>query len=83
MQVHSLSLHEPADGLLGSFAAEQAPVRKDARVSAPPIELEPLLAAVRERSAFTESPKHGEVHWRTVGATGSGSPSRSGPATRA
>ncbi len=34
------------------------------------IVLEPLLAAVRERSAFTESPKHGEVHWRTVGANG-------------
>ena len=39
-------------------------------MSAATIELGPLLAAVRERSAFTESPRHGEVHWRTVGANG-------------
>ena len=51
-------------------AAEHAPVRKDARVTAAPIELEPLLAVVRERSAFTGSRAHGERHWRTVGANG-------------
>jgi uncharacterized protein len=35
-----------------------------------PFALDPLLAAVRERSTGMQSEIHGELHWRTVGANG-------------
>jgi uncharacterized protein len=35
-----------------------------------PFALDPLLAAVRERSTGIDSRIHGELHWRTVGANG-------------
>ena len=35
-----------------------------------PFQLDPLLAAVRERSTGLGSPIHGDLHWRTVGANG-------------
>ena len=35
-----------------------------------PFALDPLLAAVRERSTGIDSHIHGELHWRTVGANG-------------
>lgn len=35
-----------------------------------PLALDPLLAAVRERSTGIGSHIHGEPHWRTVGANG-------------
>lgn len=39
-------------------------------MSAAPFALEPLLAAVRERSTGIGSDVHGERHWRTVGSNG-------------
>ena len=39
-------------------------------MAAAPFALEPLLAAVRERSTGIDSRIHGELHWRTVGANG-------------
>lgn len=35
-----------------------------------PLALDPLLAAVRERSTGIDSRIHGELHWRTVGTNG-------------
>ena len=42
----------------------------DEPMSGPPFQLEPLLAAVRERSTGLGSPVHGDLHWRTVGRNG-------------
>ena len=39
-------------------------------MAAAPFALNPLLAAVRERSTGIGSHIHGELHWRTVGANG-------------
>ncbi len=50
--------------------SESSPVGEDPRMIRTTFELEPLLAVVRERSAFIGSHDHGERHWRTVGANG-------------
>lgn len=50
--------------------AASASVGEDQRVAVSPFALDPLLAAVRERSTGIDSPIHGELHWRTVGANG-------------
>jgi len=45
-------------------------VSEDQTVTVAPLALDPLLAAVRERSTGIGSHVHGELHWRTVGANG-------------
>jgi len=45
-------------------------VREDQGLGVAPFALDPLLAAVRERSTGIGSHIHGELHWRTVAANG-------------
>jgi uncharacterized protein len=59
------SLLQRADG-----EAESPSLSEDQSVAVAPFALDPLLAAVRERSTGIDSHIHGELHWRTVGANG-------------